>query len=88
MKSSVVFSKKKATTAETADVIRKAADKWPTTFVARNEIKTFTGGLISPGTIANLDCKGEGPEGAFKLGKNVAYPVGPLADWLISRIKE
>lgn len=87
MKSSVVFSKKKATAEETANVIRKAADKWPE-FIARTEIKKITGGLISPGTAANLDSKGMGIPGAFKIGKNIAYPKNNLADWLISRITE
>jgi hypothetical protein len=68
--------------------IKKAANTWPSSFVSRKEIRAFTGGIISQGTIANLDCKGEGPSGAFKIGRHVAYPVDSLIDWLVSRIKE
>lgn len=66
--------------------IRAAAAKWPTTIVARTEVKSFSGGLISSGTMANLDSLGEGPEGAFSVGRKKCYPVESLCDFLIARI--
>lgn len=63
---------------------RGLADKWPSTFVARERIGDFTGGLISPGRMANLDCLGEGPQ-RIRIGRKVAYPVVDLVEWLAKR---
>ena len=68
--------------------IRAAADKWPSSLVARSEIKAFSGGLFSPGTMANADSQGTGPDGAFRVGRKKCYPVESLCDWLIERISE
>lgn len=68
------------------ETIKKAAQKWPSTFVARSKIGEFSGGLVAPGTLANADCLGKGPSGAFKIGRHVAYPTESVADWLIGRL--
>ena len=60
------------------------AIKWKSSFVARDQIEVFTGGLVSPGRMANLDCLGQGPS-RFRLGRKVAYPVGSLIKWLMDR---
>ncbi len=60
--------------------------KWSSEIVARREVAAFTGGMISPGTLANFDSKKEGPEGAFRIGRNVGYPVDSFIKWLESRI--
>jgi hypothetical protein len=60
--------------------------KWPSAVVARRQIFEFTGGLIHPGTMANADSAGVGPDGAFRLGRSVAYHVDPLITWLEKRI--
>ncbi len=60
-------------------------NRWPSPFVARTEIKTFSGGLISEKYIANLDSQGAGPEGRFRVGRKIAYPVASLIKWLESR---
>jgi hypothetical protein len=65
--------------------IRQLLDKWPSAIVARSEVRTFSGGAISPGYIANLDSAGTGPPGAFRLGAKVCYPVDRLAEWLEER---
>jgi hypothetical protein len=67
--------------------IRKAAQKWPTSFVARSKVKDFTGGLYSSGHMANCDSEGVGPEGVFRIGRQNCYPVDSLCDWLIERLK-
>ena len=59
--------------------------RWPSAFVARTEIKTFSGGLISEKYVANLDSQGAGPEGRFKVGRKVAYPIDALVAWLEGR---
>jgi hypothetical protein len=62
------------------------AAKWPSTFVAREQIHIFTGGVISKGRMANLDSLGEGPE-RFRLGRKICYPVDPLIKWLADRVE-
>ena len=61
------------------------AARWPSSLVAREKIGEFTGGIISPKTIANLDATGEGPNGRITVGRKVAYPVASLITWLESR---
>ncbi len=65
--------------------LRSLAEKWPSDIVARTEVKAFTGGTISEKYMANLDCQGAGPEGRFKVGRKVAYPVASLIKWLENR---
>lgn len=65
--------------------LQNLADKWPSAIVARDEIGTFTGGVISPKSLANMDSVGTGPEGAFRIGRKIAYPVGNVISWLESR---
>lgn len=64
------------------DVYAQMAAKWPSTIVARSEIKKFTGGAISPKTLANKDSKGIGPSGQFLMGQKVCYKVSDLIEWL------
>jgi hypothetical protein len=68
-------------------VLRSVAERWPSTFVVRNSIREFTGGLYSPGYLANCDSKGIGPEGAFLIGRQKVYPVDSLCNWLISKLE-
>jgi len=60
-------------------------EKWPSAFVAREVSKEFTGGLVSPKSLANLDSQGEGPEGAIHCGRKVIYPVKCFIAWLEKR---
>lgn len=61
------------------------AARWPSSLVAREKIGEFTGGIISPKTIANLDATGEGPEGRITVGRKVAYHCDSLVKWIESR---
>jgi hypothetical protein len=70
-----------------AAVIRSAAERWPSSIVSRAAIKEFSGGLYSPGYLANCDSQGTGPEGSFHVGRQKVYPVTKLVDWLIARIE-
>lgn len=47
------------------DIYNEMAARWPSSIVARAEVKKFTGGGISPKTLANADSKGIGPEERF-----------------------
>lgn len=55
--------------------------------VARKDINTHLGGLISSGYLANLDSKGRGPR-ALKSGRRVAYIREDLVEWLEQWLKE
>ena len=65
--------------------LQKMADRWPSSVVARTEIERFTGGLIKEKYIANLDCQGKGPEGRFRVGRKVCYPVDSVIAFLERR---
>ena len=60
--------------------------KWPSTLVPRERIYEFSGGLINPRTMANLDSRGEGPD-RMRIGKKVAYPLDSLIEWMKNKIK-
>ncbi len=64
------------------DIFSKMAAHWPSYIVARAEIKNFTGGGISPKTIANADSEGTGPATRVVIGRRVCYPVSDLIEWL------
>jgi hypothetical protein len=61
------------------------AKKWPSSFVARQEVEKFTGGMVSVKYLANLDCQGLGPKGRIKVGRKIAYSVDSFVEWLESR---
>jgi hypothetical protein len=65
--------------------LQSLADKWPSPFVARQEIRQFSGGIISEKYLANLDSQGAGPPGRIRCGRKVAYPVQELILWLERR---
>jgi hypothetical protein len=61
------------------------ADNWPSPYVARHEVHRFTGGIVNPKYLANLDSQGKGPEGRIRVGRKVAYSVDSLISWLEAR---
>ncbi len=67
------------------DVFDQMADNWPSEIIARTEIKLFTGGLINPNYIANLDSRGEGPSGRIKSGRKTCYQKRAFVNWLRDR---
>lgn len=69
------------------DSIADLQKKWPSPFVARTEIRTFTGGAVAVGTLANADSRGDGPSGRFRIGRKVCYPVTSVIEWLERKAK-
>ena len=67
------------------DVFDEMSEKWPSAVVARTEIKTFTGGLLSAKSAANLDSLGRGIPGRVAVGRKVIYPISCLIPWLRDR---
>lgn len=61
---------------------------WPSTIVSRSRIGDFTGGVLSPGRMANLDCMGEGPPSYYGINRKVFYQVDELIDWMHGRYWE
>ena len=64
----------------------KLVESWSSPLVARAEVGRFSGGLLHPRTMANLDALGEGP-GKITIGRMVAYDRDALAAWVESRVK-
>ena len=65
---------------------KKLAASWPSPIIARTEVPTFTGGLLSSKYLANLDSLGLGPPSS-RCGRKIFYPVEGLVQWMESRSK-
>lgn len=66
--------------------LEELRQKWPSNIVARSEFNSFTGGAISPKTIANLESEGKGPKNKHFMGNKVVYRIDDAIDFLRSRI--
>lgn len=64
----------------------KLGRAWSSPIVSRTEISKFSGGLLSPRTMANLDSLNEGPPRG-RCGRKIFYPVDSLIKWLEHRTK-
>ena len=62
------------------------ADSWPSPIVARSEVGKFSGGLLHPRTLANLDSLNEGP-GKIMIGNRACYSTRNLCAWMKKRQK-
>jgi len=64
-------------------------NRWPSSFVAREKVGEFSGGILHPRTMANLDALGQGPKGRIRVnGKKIAYPIDELIKWMQARCEE
>ena len=61
------------------------ADAWGSPIVARESVGSFSGGLLNPRTMANIDSLGSGPK-MVKLGRKRGYWVDSLVEWMNSRM--
>lgn len=66
-------------------IFRGMKEKWPSLVVARTSIMEFSGGSLQEKYLANLDSRGEGPRGRFRIGRKIVYPVDELIMWLEER---
>ena len=69
------------------ETLKAGWESWPSPVIARTELGTFTGGLISARTVANYDSLGKGPNGKIKIGRSVGYLKSALIDWLMARLE-
>lgn len=53
--------------------------------IARGDAGRFTGGLVSPKTLANHDSEGTGPRVRIRFCKKVAYPLAYFLEYLESQ---
>jgi hypothetical protein len=65
--------------------LKRLAEKWPSTLVARTEVGNFSGGLLNEKSMANHDSAGTGVKGRIRIGRKICYPVDSLVAWLESR---
>ena len=62
--------------------LKALAERWPSAIVSRQEVRKFSGGIISEKSLANLDSQGLGPAGRLRIEREIAYPVHSLIIWL------
>ncbi len=65
--------------------LSELGEAWGAPFVARNQVKKFSGGMVTQGSMAVFDSKGTGPEGRFIVNRKTCYPVPELIAWLESK---
>lgn len=68
------------------ETFNELAEKWPSAWVTRSQLWKFSGGLIHPHTMRNLDSQGLGIKNRVKIGRKVAYPVKSVVEWLDRRV--
>jgi len=66
--------------------LKSLKEKWGSAWIARNQVGTFTGGLVAPRTMANHDSFGTGPK-RFKVKNKTGYQVDDFLEWLEGHIK-
>lgn len=59
-------------------------EAWPSPIVSRSELGKFSGGVLNPRTLANLDSLGKGP-GKIMIGNRICYSTQALVDWMKKR---
>jgi hypothetical protein len=68
------------------EIIKLLVDRWPSPLVARSESGRFSGGVVSPRYMANLDSLGQGPAQRVRFAGKVAYSTEVFAKWLADRM--
>ena len=54
-------------------------------YIARKHIEKCLGGVIANQSVSNADATGEGPEIAYKVGRNIVYNTETLLVWIVKR---
>ncbi len=63
------------------------AEAWNAPIVARSKVGEFSGGVLNPRTLANMDSLGKGPGKIVVRGK-VCYATRELVAWMIGGHQE
>jgi len=64
--------------------LNELAEAWGAPIVARKDVGKFSGGLLHPRTMANLDSLQKGP-GKVVVGDRVCYATKELVAWMKNR---
>lgn len=75
------WDNRELTTAERRFVEQLCAKLPPA--IAREEVHTLLGGIVSPHTVKAYDLKGEGPCDAYRVGRKVTYFTRSLLEWMV-----
>ncbi|RJP45920.1 MAG: hypothetical protein C4548_03935 [Desulfobacteraceae bacterium] len=67
------------------NIFEEMVRSWGSPIVPRQQVGKFSGGVLNPRTMANLDCLGVGPKNRFRIGSKVVYRTKDLAEWLAKR---
>lgn len=70
------------------DIYEKMKEKWPSAVVAQTEVGKFSGGLINPRSLCNMNSLGLGPNGKYRLGRKVFYDIDVLVSWIRERVDQ
>lgn len=54
-------------------------------YIARKNIEKSLGGIIANQSISNADASGDGPDIAYKVGRNIVYNTETLLVWIAKR---
>jgi hypothetical protein len=65
-------------------IFARMAERWGSDVVSRGEVGRFTGGTLSPRTLANYDSAGRGCP-RYRCGRKVVYRVSDFVAWLEKR---
>lgn len=60
--------------------------RWGSGIVSRAQFREFSGGLYSPGTIANADSAGQGIPRLTANGQKCAYLTEDAAEWVAKKL--
>lgn len=68
-------------------IFEEFAEKWPSLFVARDEVGNFTEGMYKAASLNTFDAKGDGVSPRYRMGRRVFYRVPDLVEWGNNRNK-
>jgi hypothetical protein len=71
---------------EAETFVKMMVEGWSAPIVARTETRDFTGGGLSPRSVANLESAGEQIRGRFLIGRKICYPTENFARWIADRL--
>jgi hypothetical protein len=67
-------------------IAKMMSEQWPWVFVLRLDAKKATGNVFTPDHVKNMELRGEGPNGKFRIGKKVAYPRDEFYAWFAEKM--
>jgi len=74
---------------ELHDLERRIRDAWgDKPYIPRSAARDVTVGVYAPGTLANLDSRGQGPTPRYMLGKTTVYGTEGFINWFLQRVAD